>query len=131
MEDFNKKLAGDILIETVDLLRATRMEANILKKRLFQDIQFHNKKIIVDLSKCTFIDSAFWGALVVSLRRTKETNGAIKLVITPSLNEEVIHYGGALRVFNCYTTVKDALKSYGYYGEESQIKYSNQLQNSI
>ena len=131
MEDFNKKLVGDILIETVDLLRVTRMEADIIKKRLFEDIQLYNKKIIVDLSKCTFIDSAFWGALVVSLRRTKETNGAIKLVITPSFNEEVIHYGGALRVFNCYTTVKDALKGYGYYGEESQIEFSNQLQYTI
>ena len=46
MEDFNKKLTGDILIETVDLLRATRMEANILKKRLFEDIQLLKSTII-------------------------------------------------------------------------------------
>jgi anti-anti-sigma factor len=112
MEDFKKKSVGDILIETVDLLRATTMEASIIKKRLFEDIEHYNKKIIVDLSKCIFVDSSFWGALVVSLRRTRETYGNIKLVIAHSFNEEVINYGGALRVFNCYTTVEDALNSY-------------------
>jgi len=131
MEDYKTKLVGDILIETVDLKRATRMEASIMKKRLFEDIQLYNKKIIVDLSECTFIDSAFWGALVVSLHRTNEIKGGIKLVIASSFNEEVINYGGTLRLFNCYATVEDALKSYGYYSENAQRELSNQIRPTI
>ncbi len=56
------------------------------------------------------------------LKRIRETDGNIKLVIAPSFNEEVINFGGALRVFNCYTTVEDAIKSYEYYSVEDAFK---------
>ncbi len=121
MGDFEKQLLGDVLIEKVNLQRATIMEASIIKTRLFEDIQLNNKKIIVDISECAFIDSTFLGALVVSLRRTRETDGDIKIVITSSFTEGVINYSGALRVFESYTSVEDALKSFRFYGVESEI----------
>jgi anti-sigma B factor antagonist len=112
VENFEKQLSGDVLIENVNLLRATIVEARIMKKRLFEDIQLNNKNIIVDISKCTFIDSTFLGALVVSLKRTRETGGNIKIVIAPSLTKELINITGFLRVFENYSSVEDALKSF-------------------
>jgi anti-sigma B factor antagonist len=112
VENFEKQLSGDVLIENVNLLRATIVEASIMKKRLFEDIQLNNKNIIVDISKCTFIDSTFLGALVVSLKRTRETGGNIKIVIAPSLTKELINITGFLRVFENYSSVEDALKSF-------------------
>ena len=113
MEDFEKQLRGDVLIEKVNLLKATIMEANIIKTRLFEDILLNNKKIIVDKSKCDFIDSTFLGALVVSLKRTRKTGGDIKLVITSSsFAEGIVDNSGILRLFEIYTSAKDALQSY-------------------
>ena len=111
MEDFEKQLSGDVLIEKVNLQRATLVEANIMKKRLLDDIQLNNKNIIIDISKCDFIDSTFLGALVVSLKRTRETGGDIKMVIASSVAKN-LNVTGVLRVFKNYSSVEDALKSF-------------------
>ena len=111
MENFEKQLSGDVLIEKVNLQRATIVEASIMKKRLLDDIQLNNKKIIIDISKCDFIDSTFLGALVVSLKRTRETGGDIKMVIASSV-AKTLNVTGVLRVFKNYSSVEDALKSF-------------------
>lgn len=126
MENFEKQMFGDVLIEKTNLFRATIIEASIIKKRLFEDIQLNNKKIIVYISKCTFIDSSFLGALVVSLKKIKETGGDIKIVISSSsLTEGIINNSSILRVFEIYTSLRDALKSFGFYDKRSQIKFIN------
>jgi anti-anti-sigma factor len=113
MENFEQHLYGDVLIENVNLLRATKVEASIMKSRLFEDIKLNNKSIIVDIRKCKFLDSTFLGALVVSLKKTRKTGGDIKLVITSSsFAEGIVDNSGILRIFEIYTSAKDALKSY-------------------
>jgi len=97
------------------------MEANIIKTRLFEDILLNNKKIIVDISKCDFIDSTFLGVLVASLKRTIEIGGDIKIVIASS------SLAGILRVFEIYTSVEDALESFRLYGKEPQSEFINHI----
>ena len=112
MEDFEKQLFGDILIEKINLVRASSNEASIMKRRLFEDIQLNNKKIIVYISKSTFIDSSFIGALVVSLKKIRETGGDIKIVISSSsFTEGIINSIGFLRVFETFSSLKDAIDS--------------------
>lgn len=128
MEDFEKQLRGDVLIEKVNLLKATIMEANIIKTRLFEDILLNNKKIIVDISNCDFIDSTFLGVLVASLKRTKENGGDIKIAIaSSSFAEGIVNNSGILRVFEIYTSVEDALESFRLYGKEPQSEFINHI----
>jgi anti-anti-sigma factor len=128
MEDFEKQLLGDVLIEKVNLLRATIMEANIIKTRLFEDILLNNKKIIVDISKCDFIDSTFLGVLVASLTRTIEIGGDIKIVIaSSSFAEGIVNNSGILRVFEIYTSVEDAIESFRLYDKEPQSEFINHI----
>ena len=112
MLDFENQLSGDVQIEKVNLLRATAVETSIIKKRLFDDIHLDKKKIIVDISKCDFIDSTFLGALVVSLKRARETGGDIKIVIVSPVVKKTLSITGFLRVFESYSSVEDALKSF-------------------
>ena len=126
MEIFEKQLFGDVLIEKTHLLRATIKEASIMKRRLFEDIQLNNKKIIVYISKCTFIDSTFLGALIISLKKIRETGGDIKIVISPSsLTAGIINYSRLQRVFEIYPSLQDALKSFRFYGKRPQIEFIN------
>ncbi|TDJ54514.1 MAG: anti-sigma factor antagonist [Ignavibacteria bacterium] len=128
MEDFEKQLRGDVLIEKVNLLKATIMEANIIKTRLFEDILLNNKKIIVDISNCDFIDSTFLGVLVASLKRTIEIGGDIKIAIaSSSFAEGIVNNSGILRVFEIYTSVEDALESFRLYGKEPQSEFINHI----
>ncbi len=112
MLDFEKELSDDILIEKINLLRATSVEASIMNKRLFENIHLSKKKIIVDLSKCYFIDEIFLGALVVSLKRSRETGGDIKIVMTPSVAKKTTNITGFQKVFENYSSVEDALRSF-------------------
>lgn len=122
MNDFEKQLFDDILVEKVNLQRATLNEASIMKQRLFEDIQLKNNKIIIDISKCSFIDSAFLGVLVVSLKKITKTGGIIKLVIAdPSVSEGVLNISGVQRVFEHYTSIEDALESFRFYDKGSQF----------
>ena len=112
MLDFEKQLSDDVLIEKVNIPRAATVEAGIIKKRLFEDIHLSKKKIIVDMSECYFIDEIFLGALVVSLKRTRETGGDIKVVIASSVVKKTPNITGFLSVCKNYSSVEDALKSF-------------------
>ncbi len=124
MLDFEKQMSGDVLIEKVNLAIATIVEARIMKKRLLDDIRLYRKKIIVDISKCDFIDSTFLGVLVVSLKRTRNAGGDIKMVIASSFSK-TLNISGFLRVFENYSSVEDALKSFGLYSKESNLEFIN------
>ena len=126
MLDFEKQMSGDVLIEKINLPKATLREASVIKKRLFEDIQLKNKKIIVYIGKCTFIDSSFIGAMVVSMKKIRETGGDIKIVISSSLfTAGVLNYSGLLRVFDTYTSIKDAVKSFRYCSKRPHIEFLN------
>ena len=120
MLDFEKQLSGDVLIEKVNLVRATFVEASIMKKRLLDDINLSKKKIIIDISKCDFIDSSFLGALVVSLKKIRENGGDIKIV-TASFTGGIINLVGYQRLFENYLSVEDALNSFRLNGKRPQI----------
>jgi len=128
MKDFEKQLLGDVLIEKVNLLRATIIEASIIKTRLFEDILLNNKKIIVDISECDFIDSTFLGVLVASLKRTIEIGGDIKIVIaSSSFPEGIVNNSSIQGVFEIYISVEDALKSFRFYDKEPQSEFINHI----
>ena len=76
-EDFETLLVNDLAIEIVNLSRATYKEAGHLKKNLDELIKSNQKKIIVDISQCEFIDSTFLGALVLALKSSAKIGGDV------------------------------------------------------
>ena len=78
--DFTQEKHGIVLVEVVNLTRATMKEAEEFKQIIRQDIESGWRKIIVDLSDCEFIDSTFLGVLVISLKRITGLGGDIRLV---------------------------------------------------
>jgi anti-anti-sigma factor len=78
--DFVQEKQGTIVIEIVNLTRATLKEAEEFKKILSRDIELGWKNIIVDLTDCEFIDSTFLGALVITLKKITGLGGNLKLV---------------------------------------------------
>ena len=80
MEDFEKIIENDIVIETINLVRSTYKEAGELKGILDDDIEKGYQKIIIDLSECDFIDSTFLGVLVFGLKKIATIGGEIKML---------------------------------------------------
>lgn len=110
--DFTKEEHGDILIEVVNLTRATLKEAEEFKHVLTNDINEGWKKIIVDLNECEFIDSTFLGALVVSLKKTTALGGDLKLVGFQPAVHSMFELTRMYRVFESFNTKEDALISF-------------------
>lgn len=110
--DFTKESYNDVLVETVNLTRATLKEAEEFKQLLTMDIQTGWRKIVVDLSQCEFIDSTFLGALVVSLKKITGLNGDLKLVGFQPAVHSMFELTRMYRVFESYKTIDEAVQSF-------------------
>jgi anti-anti-sigma factor len=118
-EEFEKLQIYDVVVEVVNLSRATFKEAAQLKKILDQDIENKIRKVIVDLSQCEFIDSTFLGVLVLSLKSSAKIGGDIRLVRPADLAKSFLEKSGTLNVFNSYDSLNDAIQSFEFEGEKN------------
>jgi anti-anti-sigma factor len=112
-EDLTREFVGEILIEKVNLDKATLKEAVTFKEHLLNDSAEGYNKIIVDFSKCSYVDSSIVGALVVLLKKVKTSGGELKVVIPKSDSFQLFTSSGLERMFNLYNTLDEAISSFG------------------
>lgn len=111
-EDYTRKFIGDVLIERINFVRATFKEAAIFRDRIYEVISMKQHKLIIDLSRCQFIDSTFLGALVMILKRITERGGELKLVIPNTEAFKIMNTMGLYRVFNIYSSEEEAINNF-------------------
>ncbi len=111
--DFIREQHGDIVVEVVNLSRATLKEAEEFKQTLAHDILMGARKIVVDLSDCEFIDSTFLGALVVSLKKITGLGGDLRLVGFQPAVHSMFELTRMYRVFEAFKTKEEAILSFG------------------
>jgi anti-anti-sigma factor len=110
--DFIREIHGDVLIEIVNISRATLKEAEEFKTRLVEDINEGWRSIIVDLSECEFIDSTFLGTLVVSLKKLTTLGGDLRLIGFQPAVHTMFELTRLFRVFESFESKEEALDSY-------------------
>jgi anti-anti-sigma factor len=110
--DFSQEKHGVVLVEVVNITRATLKEAEDFKQVLLKDIELGWRKIVVDLTECKFIDSTFLGALVVSLKRITGLGGDLKLVGFQSEVNMMFQLTRMYRVFETFPNRDEAIKSF-------------------
>lgn len=103
---------GDVVVITVNLKRATMVEAEEFKQVLVNDIQRDFKKIVVDLSSCEFIDSTFLGSLVVSLKKLTGLGGDLRLVGFQPAVHSMFELTRMYRVFESFKSADEAVQSF-------------------
>jgi anti-anti-sigma factor len=112
-QEYVKEEVGEIIVEKVNLTRATLKEAEDFKKTLINDIEAGKKRIVVDLVDCEFIDSTFLGALVVSLKKITALGGDLKLVGFQPNVRSMFELTRMYRVFEAFETREEAVASFG------------------
>jgi anti-anti-sigma factor len=112
MEDFEKKIEKDVVIEVVNLSRATWKEANQFKVILQEDVEKKFRKLVVDISQCEFLDSTFLGTLVLAKRSINKIGGELKIVEPPSVFKVLREKTSTLQVFDSYKSLEDAVNSF-------------------
>ncbi|MBT8378428.1 MAG: STAS domain-containing protein [Ignavibacteria bacterium] len=112
MADFQNKLLKDILIEKVSLTKATYLEVQPFWEKLKVDNVFDSKKIIIDLSICTFVDSTFKGIIVKAFRKIKDNEGEMKLVLPPLEASNSFKLSGITQLIESFEDLESAIESY-------------------
>ncbi|MGA7838524.1 MAG: STAS domain-containing protein [Ignavibacteriaceae bacterium] len=108
----NREIKGDVVVEKIDIVRATYKEAGALKVELDKSFEKKIYKIVIDLSNCKYMDSTFLGVLVKSLKFIADKGGDIKLAAAHSDAEVLLDLTRMNRVFKLYKTVDEAIADF-------------------
>lgn len=96
---------------------ASRVDIEVagqFRAALLQLIEEGHRRLVVDLSEVTFIDSSGLGALVSALKalKTREQNGDIRLANVQEPVVALLEIIRLQRVFASYATVDQAVESF-------------------
>jgi len=112
MENFVNINNGDVIIEVVNLVKATTEQAEEFKLILLKHINDGNIKLIVDLHHSDFVDSTFLSTLLIALKATIKKGGNLKLASPKNDVAVVLEATGMNRVFDIYSNISDAISSF-------------------
>lgn len=109
--NFKKIHIKDHAVITVQLKSATLEHTEELKT-LFEELMIdEEKKVLIDLSECDFIDSTFMGLLVRCHKEMERRKGALKIVCTGKVKfllHDVTHLSSVIKLFE---TKEEALSA--------------------
>ena len=112
MDVFEKIYIDDILIIAVNPTRATINEAIVFKTVVKEDINSGYNKLVIDLSKCDYIDSTFFGAIIVASRMLIDIGYKLKVIKPAVAGEYIFTHTNYLKAFDDYKTREEAIKSF-------------------
>ena len=107
-----QEIIGDVVIEKINLSRATYTESEELKEKLNKNLQDGMLKTAVDLSGCKYMDSTFLGVLVQSLKNYSQKGGNLVLVNPHGEVEILLDITGMQRIFKIFPTIEEAVKNF-------------------
>ena len=99
MEDFDRIILKDVVVEIVNLTRATYKEALEFKEALTLDLARNFKKIVIDLRQCELIDSTFLGVIVFIKKSIYESGGDVRIVKSHSNIKTILEKVGTSQIF--------------------------------
>lgn len=126
MENFSLKLVELVAVVKVELVSATLRDSQGLWDLMDMESIFEKKKIIIDLSGCTFIDSTFIGMIVKIYKQIIERGGILKLVFPQVTELESFRVIGITKIMECFRTVSDAVESFNPNSSVAKINIEKQ-----
>jgi anti-sigma B factor antagonist/stage II sporulation protein AA (anti-sigma F factor antagonist) len=112
LEDFEKIFVDSVYVIAVNLTRSTINEAFAFRKIVEEEINSGHTNLVIDVSKCDYMDSTFFGVLIVILKMMKSKGYELKLVQPANPREDIFTAGNLTRLFDLYKTREDAVKSF-------------------
>ncbi len=81
------------------------------KERMVQVIEDGKTRVVVDLSKATFIDSTTLGVLVGGVKRLRPSGGSLAIVCSDQNIQKIFEITGLDRVFPIHESREEALSA--------------------
>ena len=99
--DYLREHIDGVQVITVNLEKASFLEANDFMNILDFEIEQGGKKILIDLSNCNYVDCVFLGSIIFALRKLVSSEGDIKLV-KPAVSQKNFDTFHSLRIFDVF-----------------------------
>jgi anti-anti-sigma factor len=112
--NFEKEFKDNIVIEKVNLKRATYKEAEEFRNFIQNDIKAGWQKIIIDMENCEFMDSSFLGVLINSMKHLEKLNGSLKLAAIHDDAQVILDITRVSDLINIYPDIEEAIKSFRF-----------------
>jgi len=112
LEDIEKIYVNDVVIIAINLNRAILHEAVAFRKIVDDEIDSGQTNLVIDLSKCAYIDSTFFGAIIATSKKLINIGYKLKVVEPSIAGEYLFTYTNTVKVFDKYKTREDAIKSF-------------------
>ena len=112
MKDFEIIYVDGVFVIAVNLNRSTVNEADAFKKIVKEEINSGRTKLVIDLRKCDYIDSTFFGAIMMTFRMTEGQGYKLKVVQSAITGVDIFIQTNTSRLFDIYKTREEAIKSF-------------------
>ena len=103
---------GEVFIIEVKTPRALAQDTNDFTNLLLNIINSINLKLILDLSKCEFIDSTFIGAMVLAIKIVSANEGQINLIVVKESVLKIFEDMRLNKIFLISNNLEDAINSF-------------------
>ena len=110
--NFSRETTGDVLIEKINIKRATVTEADEFRDILFKDIELGWRYIVIDFENNSFIDSTFLGTIIIALKTISKLGGDLRIAVVNGDTENTFEITGAFRVLTSFKTKEEAVLSF-------------------
>ena len=109
----SERVLDGIVVMELKGSASTTEASNQLRARFKQVLENGNTRLIVDLSRLTYIDSGALGALVAGYTTARNQGGNMKLAGPARQFRDQLIMTKLDTVFDVYDTLEDALRSFG------------------
>jgi len=112
LEAIEKIYVNGVFVIAVNLSYGTINEAKPFRKIVEGEINSGHTKLVIDLSKCDYIDSTFFGALIMSTKKLNDIGYILKVVKPTGAGEFIFTKAHTQSLFDIYKTREEAIKSF-------------------
>ena len=112
MQNIEKIYVNGVVVLEINLTRAILNEAIAFRKIVEEEINSGQTQLVIDLSKCDYIDSTFFGVIVKISRMLIDIGYKLKVVKPSMVGESIFIHTKTTKVFDKYKTREDAIKSF-------------------
>ena len=109
---FSSEIKNNIVIEYVNLKRATTNEAEKFKTHFLNNVNNKVKRYIIDLSQCDYMDSSFLGSIIFVYKKISESGGELKVIAPHQDIKILLEITSVNKFVDVLETKSEALKRF-------------------
>lgn len=111
--EISERRANNILVMELSGTLTLGDEAGQLRARFKEALSDGTNRLVLDLSKLSYVDSAGLGALVAGFTTARNEGGDVKLANLAAQFREQLKVAKLDSVIGVYATVEEAVRSFG------------------